>query len=258
MKGRCVDAYSKKTMGQEIEVQVRDRQAPGFEEWYTHTFGYWADWLERRVILDRVNPQEHDIILDAGCGTGRIARELARACEKVYALDFSPQSVDVLNTRAQHEGLSNIHSRAWDITQPFPVSEPVDKVISWEVVQHIPTAPQRQQALHNMYTQLRDGGTLVLAVYNWRPPYRRGELKEERSPSGLLCHRYTSAEAAAALNACGFKNVSIKGCVNFGVYSYLKNRLSNVQRLVAQCDLFFSKFDISRYRGSILVCTATK
>ncbi len=245
-------------MGQEGEVQIRDKQALQFEEWYVDAFGYWADLLQRRVICERVDPQNHDVVLDAGCGTGRITRDLARVCERVYALDFSPHSIDILNERVQQEGLSNVQGCTWDITQPFPVAEPVDKVVSCEVVQHIPTERQRQQALRNMYTQLRDGGTLVLAVYNWRPPFRRGVVKEGRSPSGLHYHRFTSAEAAAVLHQCGFKRVSITGCVNFDVYSHLKNRLCNVQRLVAKCDLFLSSFAISRYRGSFLVCTARK
>ncbi|MGZ4851886.1 MAG: methyltransferase domain-containing protein [Halobacteriota archaeon] len=81
-------------MGQEIEIQYRNQVAATYEsECCIERRGYGANWLEKRVILNRVNPQQDDEILDAGCGTGRLTRLLARKCKKVYAMDLSPRSI---------------------------------------------------------------------------------------------------------------------------------------------------------------------
>jgi ubiquinone/menaquinone biosynthesis C-methylase UbiE len=70
-------------MGQEREIQYRDQVAATYETgWYIERMGYWADWLEKRVILNRVNPQQDDVILDAGCGTGRLTQLLASKSKK--------------------------------------------------------------------------------------------------------------------------------------------------------------------------------
>ncbi|MGZ7112120.1 MAG: hypothetical protein ACXVIU_12545, partial [Halobacteriota archaeon] len=50
-------------------------------EWYAQIGGAWPDWLERRIVMNRVNPQRDEVILDAGCGTGRFTLEFARKCK---------------------------------------------------------------------------------------------------------------------------------------------------------------------------------
>lgn len=246
-------------MGQEIEIQYRDQVAATYETgWYTERMGCWAEWLEKRVILNRVNPQQDDVILDAGCGTGRLTRPLARACKKVYAMDFSPRSIEVLNEKARQEGIHNIESLAWDVTQPFPLSERVDKVVSCQVLQHVPSEGGRQHALNNMHDQLCDNGRLILSVYNWRSLFTRGYVKDGYGPEGYYVHRFTPAEVIAALQRCGFTHISVRGYANFGVYLRLQDRYPHLQQLIARSDELFSRCDISRYRGFWLICTAKK
>jgi len=122
---------------QEKEIEYRDKVAPEYEQWNIERAAYCGDWLEKRVIMNRINPQPEETILDAGCGTGRLTRLLAPKCKKVYATDFSPRSIEVLNERIRRERIHNVESFVWDITQPFPFNKPVDKVLSCQVVQHI-------------------------------------------------------------------------------------------------------------------------
>jgi len=208
--------------------------------------------------MERLNPQQDEVILDAGCGTGRFTLELARKCKKVYAVDYSPRYVEILKERARREGLHNIESFAWDITQPFPFKQRVDKVLSCQVVQHISAERQRHNALQNIYDQLRDGGRAVLCIYNWRPLYARWYVKEGLSARGYYRHRFTPAEAASALQDCGFRKTSVRGYANFAVYSFWKDRFPRVQHLIALGDSFFSKLTISQALGFWLVCVANK
>ncbi len=133
-------------------------------------------------------------------------------------------------------------------------------MVSNQVVSYIPTERGRQQALQNMYDQLREGGMLTVILFNWRSLFTQGQAKDEYSSGigGSHLHRFTPAEASAALHACGFKNVHVRGYANFGVYSYWKDRFWHLQHVIALSDAFVSKFGISRYRGYWIVCTADK
>ena len=56
-------------------------------------------------------------ILDAGCGTGVLAMDLARRGARVVAIDLSPTLVDHARVRAESEGLS-IDFRSGDMLDP--------------------------------------------------------------------------------------------------------------------------------------------
>jgi SAM-dependent methyltransferase len=247
---------------QERELQARDSDARGYEEWHLQYLGFWFDWLEKRVVMTLTDPQAQEIVLDAGCGTGRLTREIARSCKKVYAMDFSPVSIDVLNKKTREDGINNVESLVWDITRPFPLEERVDKIVSCQVVQHLPTVRQRQLALQNMYDQLQENGTLVITFYNWQWVFKHfthSISKELETPSGICCFRFTPDEAKAALQNCGFEKILIKGYSNFPSYPRLRDhRFLGISHLIARSDMYLSKFNISRCFGFYLVCRAKK
>ena len=251
-------------MSQESEIEARDEVAPSWEQWVIESEGFWSDWIEKRVTMNYVDPREHETILDAGCGTGRITRLIARKCKKVYALDFSSRGIDVLNERAHEEGINNIESRVWDLTLPFSLEEPVDKVVSIGVVECIPTERGQHRALQNMYDQLHDGGTLVIGLCNWRAFFVRRVSKEGRYPDGVYYRRFTADEAITALQECGFKSIFVGGYENvlhraLGLYRFPSHRrLSGIPYLIAQTDLFLSKFNASRLFGYYLICRASR
>lgn len=142
---------------QEEEIRARDGQAEEFEDWYLQR-GYYYDWVEKRTILNALNLQREDVVLDVGCGTGRFTKVIAKKCKKVYGVDFSPKSIEVLNKKAQEEGIQNIETYVCDITKPLPIKENVDKIVSVQTIQHIPTEAERHKALKNLYDQLNGGG----------------------------------------------------------------------------------------------------
>ncbi|MDR1422117.1 MAG: class I SAM-dependent methyltransferase [Coriobacteriales bacterium] len=69
-----------------------------------------------RRFIELLNPSPGASILDIGCGNGALALPLARAGHEVLAVDFSPGMLEVLATRRDSEGLSNISTRllSWD------------------------------------------------------------------------------------------------------------------------------------------------
>jgi len=240
------------------EIIARDEHAAEFDSWYLKR-GFYYDWVEKKTIMNALNLKSEDIVLDVGCGTGRFTRMIAKKCRKVYGIDFSPKSVEVLKEKAKEEGLKNIEPFICDITKPLPIKEKVDKIISVQVVQHIPTATGRKIALKNLYNQLNPNGRCVISVYNWSPLINRGLLKEGKFINGICYSRFTPIELEALLRTCGFKNISVGGCINFKWYNIFKN--SDLQQTlypVAKIDAFLSKFRVSCSLGNFLVCKGIK
>jgi magnesium-protoporphyrin O-methyltransferase len=75
-------------------------------------------------------------VLDAGCGTGALAQELARRGAEVVAVDLSPQLVSVAEQRTPAELKARITYLAGDMTSPqhgrFDYSVAMDSVIHYE------------------------------------------------------------------------------------------------------------------------------
>ncbi len=244
---------------QEAEIISRDKDAESYEIWYLKNKGYYYDWVEKKTILNALNLKKEDIVLDAGCGTGRFTREIAKKCQKVYAVDFSPKSIDFLNKKALEEGLTNIETYIGDVTRPFPVNEWVNKIVSVQVIQHIPTDSLRQQAVNNLYSCLKPRGVRVLSLYNANPIFGAGMVKEGRFADGIYYHRFTPSELETLMKISGFKNVSVRGTINLRIYSVLKNRwLGYLLYPAALIDLFLSRFPVSCRLGSYLVCRGIK
>jgi magnesium-protoporphyrin O-methyltransferase len=78
-------------------------------------------------------------ILDAGCGTGAAAIELARRGAEVVAIDLSPTLVDVARQRASQSSLrGSIDFRSGDMLDPalgkFDMVFAMDSLIHYELV----------------------------------------------------------------------------------------------------------------------------
>ncbi|MDQ8158934.1 MAG: magnesium protoporphyrin IX methyltransferase [Gemmatimonadota bacterium] len=90
----------------------------------------------RHTLLHWINPDLHGVrILDAGCGTGTLAIDLARRGAEVVAIDLSPTLVAHARERAEAEGVE-IDFRSGDMLDPalgtFDVMVAMDSLIHYE------------------------------------------------------------------------------------------------------------------------------
>ncbi|NIA09397.1 MAG: methyltransferase domain-containing protein [Nitrospiraceae bacterium] len=72
--------------------------------------GSYNDTIERIVDLEGAKD-----ILDVGCGPGTFALRLASKVEKIYALDFSKNMLDILTQNTKEQNLLNIETIHNDI-----------------------------------------------------------------------------------------------------------------------------------------------
>jgi SAM-dependent methyltransferase len=129
-----------------------------------------ADFVERLGLRS---------VLDAGCGTGRVARELARRGLQTVGVDRDAGMLAVARDRAPHLEWREADLVAVDLGRTFDAI-----VLAGNVMLFL--APGTEGAvLTNLARHLGDGGLLVAGF--------------QRMPRGLTLDRYDTLAAAAGL-----------------------------------------------------------
>jgi SAM-dependent methyltransferase len=116
-------------------------------------------------------------ILDLGCGTGRVALDLARRGHRVHGLDLDPDLVGALNARAAAHGLPANASvgdgREFDLDEEFAMV-----LAPMQFIQVLGGGAERLASLRCARRHLRPGGRVAVAIVDGMPP----ELVEEAAP----------------------------------------------------------------------------
>ena len=63
----------------------------------------WADFIES--MIRKHYPNAPELVLDLGCGTGRMTLEMARRGYDMTGVDYSPEMLDVARENLENEGL---------------------------------------------------------------------------------------------------------------------------------------------------------
>lgn len=124
--------------------------------------------LEQRALqqfLEAVAPHSSDVVLDAGCGSGRNVSVLSPLVGSVIGMDYSEQMIERAKERVAVEKLSNVTLIQGDVTSLQFSDNTFDKVICASVLQYLDDA-ECAQALHEMMRVCKPGGRLILHVKN--------------------------------------------------------------------------------------------
>jgi SAM-dependent methyltransferase len=118
-----------------------------------------------------------DPILDLGCGTGRVALDLARRGHTTRGLDIDPALVTAFNERAAAAGMQASASpgdaREFDLGEEFPTV-----LAPMQLIQLLATSDERVACLACVRRHLRAGGIAAIAIVDGFP----AELTEEAPP----------------------------------------------------------------------------
>lgn len=105
-----------------------------------------------------------DVVLDLGCGIGRVARYVAPGCRELWAVDASEAML--ASARRRLEGLANVRfARSEGTAMPAVPGESVDMAYSLLTLQHL----EREDAfalLRDLRRALRPGGRAFLTFPN--------------------------------------------------------------------------------------------
>ncbi len=110
--------------------------------------------IVHKIIKEYVGKNKDLSILDVGCGTGALIKELERY-GAVYGIDFSEEAVSYCRSR----GIKNVEK---SIVEKIPYPEDYfDVVLAMDVLEHI---PDDRVGLREIYRVLKPGGLLVIFV----------------------------------------------------------------------------------------------
>lgn len=116
----------------------------------------WTSNNHYHNLLLRHVPQNCEHALEIGCGTGAFARELARRCRHVVALDLSPEMIRV--ARSQSKQFDNLEFHLTDaMTWNFPQSH-FDFICSIATLHHL----EQRELFVKMRDALKPRGVLVV------------------------------------------------------------------------------------------------
>ena len=136
------------------------------------------------ALLDRFEPLEGRTVVDAGCGGGDVAFELARRVGpdgRVVGLDMDEEKLSLARAEAAARGVSNVEFHAASVVDPWPVKGAA-LVHARFLLTHVPEA---EQVLARAREALAEGGVLAVQDIDYQgqfcdPPCeafdRAGEL----------------------------------------------------------------------------------
>jgi ubiquinone/menaquinone biosynthesis C-methylase UbiE len=140
--------------------------------------------LDKDLVLTVLNPQPGQTILDAGCGSGYMARLFAREVVPhgtVYALDPDEDAIKALDSDLS---ASSIETIVGDITQPTRLESAVLDLVYLSTVFHGFTQRQIEGFLKEATRLLKPGAILAIV-----------EIEKRETPYGPPMHlRYSPEE----------------------------------------------------------------
>lgn len=235
---------------QRIERGMRDRQAVDFDAWYLRDKGLWYHKAEVDSVLAALACKADDIVLDAGSGTGRVSVLIAPKVRRLVCVDFSVESLRILRRRLP-PGLSpQVHCIAGDLSIIVTQGVRFTKVVSIQVLQHIPSHDRRLSLLQTLHGLLGDGGRLVLTAFRWGGAVWTD--KEGYYAGKLYRYAFEPDELKALVEAAGFGGVRVRPLI----VQHL--RLQRFGLWTTHLDRTLARFLSPKRFGQFLLVTASK
>ncbi len=127
------------------------------------SYSEWADFIES--VMDRNGGfLEKNLILDLGCGTGKMTLELARRGYDMTGVDYSPEMLDRARESAEREGLSNILWLNQDM-RDFELYGTVGTVVSClDCMNHLTSRPDFMKCLSLVHNYLVPDGLFIFDI----------------------------------------------------------------------------------------------
>lgn len=153
-----------------------------------------------RRIVEGLDLRPGMVVLDVGCGPGRVAIPAARRVGPdgtVIALDLQPAMLHKLLLRAAAADVHNIRPVLGAIGQGHLGEIMVDRAWMVTVLGEI---PDRGQALREVYARLRPGGVLAIAEVVLDPHYQPVRtIRQLATANGFQIRRQTGTWATFTL-----------------------------------------------------------
>jgi trans-aconitate 2-methyltransferase len=177
-------------------------------DWNAASYDRVADPQTRwgAEVLERLPLAGDETVLDAGCGTGRVAELLLERLPRgrVIALDFSGAMLVEARRRLARFGDQVTFVQA-DLGQPIPLDVPVDAVLSTATFHWV---MDHDALFANLASVLRPGGWLVAQCGGFGNVETLLDVARSINPAFSRQHNFQAAEATRErLEQSGFDDV---------------------------------------------------
>jgi ubiquinone/menaquinone biosynthesis C-methylase UbiE len=227
-----------------------DEFAAGYEKRRHHGYHALIDRLEIAATLPYASGAR---VLEAGCGTGLILKEIAPLAKTAVGLDLSPGML----ARARARGLRVVHGSVTDL--PFD-DESFDLAYSFKVLAHV---ERIEHAMAEMARVVAPGGHVIAEFYNpwslrglikrWKPPTRISTATNDDA----VYTRYDSLPSVRRHLPPSLRIIDVRGVRVFTPFSGVHD-LPLVGHAFAAAETRAASAPFLRHLGGFLVVTAEK
>lgn len=130
-------------------------------------------YRERERIVDALNLQPGDTVADIGAGTGFLSAMMAQRVGrkgKVYAVDIVPEFIELIETRAIEDGLTNIVGVVCEEDSVFLPPNSIDVAFICDTYHHFEYPKSTMRSLHRA---MRRGGRVYIVDFKRLPGISR-------------------------------------------------------------------------------------
>jgi len=122
--------------------------------------GYWKylDIWEKEIALNHLTP---GVVLDLGCGTGRISKFLRGHGKQVVSSDYVGECLKLIKLETGQAPCIQMDSTSLGFKDSS-----FDCVVACRVLQSLPTQAEKEAAVQEIFRVLKRGGSLVLTEGN--------------------------------------------------------------------------------------------
>ena len=199
------------------EMQARDAQVGDYDAMLGLRLFTAA---ELPLTLHYLRPEPDHIMLEGGCGTGRMTAVFADAVRALVCVDFSWESLRIAREKLTPAQRAKTLFVQADLSQLPLASAVFDRVGTFGVYEHIPTPEARDRAIAQLVRTLRPrdtGSRFALSAYRWGAPISWLSEREGHHAGGIYFKRFTQSELRALLRP----HLSIGGSTESLLYYHL-------------------------------------
>lgn len=179
------------------EMAARDAQVDGYDKMKNLAlFGK----VEIPYTLRQMNLRPTDVLLEAGCGTGRMTQIFAKLCQQQIGVDFSLESLLLCRDKLDRQGIHNVDLIQADICALPLRDDQFHQVVSCGVLEHVPTSESRAQMIAEMTRAARPKGRIVVSAYKHSLYTRLFDKKEGEHSGGIYYFRFDRDEYHSLLS----------------------------------------------------------
>jgi SAM-dependent methyltransferase len=175
-------------------AKIFDEWPEKYDRWFESPIGKLVRECEGRLLLELAHPDQGDLILDAGCGTGIFTLDLLAAGSHVIGLELS---LPMLQRAGERAGGTPFRMVQGDMRHlPFADGS-FDKTVSVTAIEFLKSA---RGGVAELFRVTKPGGLIVVASLNRLSPWAERRRVAAKAGHSLFEHvRFRSPAEMAAL-----------------------------------------------------------